>query len=69
MGAGFRAVIGTSFADIFSGNSAKSGLLLVRLKPEEVEGLFSRAAEGALTVTIDWGTATDGYAVTLGASP
>ena len=51
---GFRAVIAPSFADIFYGNSAKNGLLLVTLSAEIVEQLFSacRSVEG-YRLTID----------------
>lgn len=40
---GFRAVIGTSFADIFANNSAKNGFLNVVLREEEVAELMRRA--------------------------
>ncbi len=53
---GFRAVIAPSFADIFYGNSAKNGLLLVILPAAVVEQLFNetRAAEGyGLTIDLE----------------
>ena len=53
---GFRAVIAPSFADIFYGNSAKNGLLLVTLSAEIVERLFNdtRATPGyALTIDLE----------------
>lgn len=50
---GFRAVISSSFADIFSNNSAKNGLLTVRLQVEEVSKLMRRAEE------------IDGYQLTI----
>ena len=34
---GIRAIIASSFADIFSNNALGNGLLLVKLTPEEVE--------------------------------
>lgn len=37
---GFKVIIAPSFADIFYNNSFKNGILLVRLKDEEVEALF-----------------------------
>lgn len=37
---GFRAVIGSTFADIFYNNSIKNGLLIVRLQSGEVERMF-----------------------------
>lgn len=42
---GFRAVISSSFADIFANNCAKNGFLAVRLKEEEVAELLRRAVE------------------------
>ena len=50
---GFRAVISSSFADIFANNSAKNGFLTVRLKEVEVTELVRRARE------------IDGYHVTI----
>jgi 3-isopropylmalate/(R)-2-methylmalate dehydratase small subunit len=52
MDLGFSAVIGPSFADIFSGNSFKNGLLLVELPQAAVDRLMVVAAEGQ-PVTID----------------
>lgn len=42
---GFRAVISSSFADIFANNSTKNGFLAVRLSEEEVAELMRRARE------------------------
>lgn len=42
---GFRAVISSSFADIFANNGAKNGFLTVRLKDEEVAELMRRAQD------------------------
>jgi 3-isopropylmalate/(R)-2-methylmalate dehydratase small subunit len=42
---GFKAIIAPSFADIFRNNCAKIGLLLVQLRPDEVEILMQRAEE------------------------
>lgn len=42
---GFRAVISTSFADIFANNSTKNGFLTVRLTDEEVSTVMKRALE------------------------
>ena len=39
---GFRAVVGSSFADIYANNSTKNGLLNVQLREEEVAELFRR---------------------------
>lgn len=41
---GFRAVISSSFADIFANNSTKNGFLAVRLSESEVDQLMKRAA-------------------------
>lgn len=40
MEGGFRAIIGSSFGDIFRNNSAKSGLLVVSLSEAEVQRLW-----------------------------
>jgi 3-isopropylmalate/(R)-2-methylmalate dehydratase small subunit len=40
---GFRAVISSSFADIFANNSTKNGFLTVRLSADEVAYLMQRA--------------------------
>jgi 3-isopropylmalate/(R)-2-methylmalate dehydratase small subunit len=42
---GFRAVISSSFADIFANNSTKNGFLTVRLTDNEVATLMQRAKE------------------------
>ena len=41
---GFRAVISSSFADIFANNSTKNGFLTVKLSDEETAELLRRAA-------------------------
>ena len=38
---GFRAVIAPSFADIFSNNCLKNGVLTIILKPAEVDAIFT----------------------------
>jgi 3-isopropylmalate/(R)-2-methylmalate dehydratase small subunit len=51
---GFRAVISSSFADIFANNSTKNGFLAVRLSDDEVAQLMQRAQEiDDYQVTID----------------
>ena len=50
---GFRAVISSSFADIFANNSAKNGFLAVRLIEEEVQEVMRRATD------------IDGYQLTI----
>src|SRR5579863_4481127 len=50
---GFRAVISSSFADIFANNSTKNGFLTVRLSDDGVTTLMQRSHE------------IDNYAVTI----
>ncbi|MFZ1886483.1 MAG: 3-isopropylmalate dehydratase small subunit [Candidatus Binataceae bacterium] len=62
--AGFRAVIGSSYADIFHNNSFKNGLLPVTLKPEEIEQIFRATAkyEGYhLTIDLEAQTVGDDF--------
>src|SRR5690242_21570438 len=42
---GFRAVISTSFADIFRGNSLKNSLLPIAVPPDVHEALFAAIAK------------------------
>jgi 3-isopropylmalate/(R)-2-methylmalate dehydratase small subunit len=56
---GFRAVISTSFADIFKGNSAKNSLLTIVVPPAAHKKLFAAlAANPATTVTVDLASTT-----------
>ena len=55
---GIRVIIGSSFADIFSNNCGKNGLLLVCLPQETVARLIRETSESALTVTVDLPTQT-----------
>jgi 3-isopropylmalate/(R)-2-methylmalate dehydratase small subunit len=50
---GIRAVISTSFADIFNNNCFQNGLLPVVLKPDEVRQLMDEARGGNHVVSID----------------
>jgi 3-isopropylmalate/(R)-2-methylmalate dehydratase small subunit len=51
---GFRAVISSSFADIFANNSTKNGFLAVQLSEDEVSQLMQRAQEiDDYQITID----------------
>ena len=51
---GFRAIIATSFADIFFNNCFKNGLLPIRLAVEQVEELFRAvAAKVGYKLTVD----------------
>ena len=59
---GIRSIIAPSFADIFYGNSAKNGLLLVTLPAEVVDRLFADCAktEGySLTIDLEAQTVTE----------
>jgi 3-isopropylmalate/(R)-2-methylmalate dehydratase small subunit len=51
---GFKVIIAPSFADIFYNNCVKNGILLVRLKSEEVDEIFKfvESNKGA-TITAD----------------
>lgn len=67
---GFRVIIAPSFADIFYNNSFKSGLLPVRLSPEEVAILIERVStDPAHEITVDLESSTvtdnDGFAATF----
>jgi 3-isopropylmalate/(R)-2-methylmalate dehydratase small subunit len=50
---GFRAVIAPSFADIFTSNCYRNGLLPVRLAPPEVDALVSSSAGGLHEIVVD----------------
>jgi 3-isopropylmalate/(R)-2-methylmalate dehydratase small subunit len=51
---GFRAVVSSSFADIFANNSTKNGFLTVQLTDDEVSTLMKRAQEvDDYRVTVD----------------
>ena len=52
---GFRAILSTSFADIFRGNSLKNGLLPVEVTPEihaELFRLVERDPDAAVTIDL-----------------
>jgi 3-isopropylmalate/(R)-2-methylmalate dehydratase small subunit len=53
MGAGIEVMIGKSFADIFTGNSANNGFLLITLPSDTVDMLLKTAAETDLELTVD----------------
>jgi len=50
---GFRAVIAPSFADIFSNNCGKNGVLTVVLREGEVAELMRRAQAAGYSLTVD----------------
>lgn len=53
VGAGIKAVLSKSFADIFYSNSAKNGLLLVTLPSAQIDVILRDAVNGDYEVTID----------------
>jgi 3-isopropylmalate/(R)-2-methylmalate dehydratase small subunit len=55
---GFRAIIASSFADIFKGNCSKIGLLTVELPDDEVSELMAIASRTPNAVTVDLETQT-----------
>jgi 3-isopropylmalate/(R)-2-methylmalate dehydratase small subunit len=60
---GFKVVISSRFADIFRGNSLKSGLLTVVLPQADVEALWLAVeADPALSITVDLESRTVSYA-------
>lgn len=62
MDLGFRVVIGPSFADIFSGNSFKNGLLLVALPQKAVDRLMAVAAlRQPITIDLEHQVVTTPY--------
>ena len=50
---GFRAIIAPSFADIFTSNCYRNGLLPVRLAPPEVDALIRNAEGGSYEIVVD----------------
>ena len=50
---GFRALIAPSFADIFSGNAFKNGMLLVVLPQDQIDRLMAVAATDPITVDLE----------------
>lgn len=73
-GYGFRAVISTSFADIFRNNALKNNLLPVTVDSTTLRSLFDLAVEApAAEITIDLGTQSvhlpDGNSVTFPIDP
>lgn len=50
---GFRAILAPSFADIFSNNCVKNGLLTVQLRASEIAAIKERDAAGHYRLTVD----------------
>lgn len=49
---GFKAVISSSFADIFYGNAINNGLVPVKLTESQIDSLFEQMSDGA-KITVD----------------
>jgi 3-isopropylmalate/(R)-2-methylmalate dehydratase small subunit len=50
---GFRAIIAPSFADIFTSNCYRNGLLPVRLAPTDVDALIRSSEGGLYEIVVD----------------
>ena len=50
---GFRVIIAPSFADIFTSNCYRNGLLPVRLEPAEVDALIRSSEGGLYDIVVD----------------
>jgi 3-isopropylmalate/(R)-2-methylmalate dehydratase small subunit len=70
---GFRAVIAPSFADIFTSNCYRNGVLPVRLSSTDVDGLIRSTQGGLLEIVIDLTqqvvTDDQGFAARFSADP
>jgi 3-isopropylmalate dehydratase small subunit len=58
---GIRVVIAPSFADIFSGNAFKNGMLLVVLPQDQIDRLLAVAATDPITVDLENQVVTTGF--------
>jgi 3-isopropylmalate/(R)-2-methylmalate dehydratase small subunit len=71
-GAGFRAVVSSTFADIFRGNALGNGMLPIQVSPEVLATLMASQTPSA-KVTVDLETSTltlpDGETVTFPVPP
>ncbi len=71
-GAGFRAVVSSTFADIFRGNALGNGMLPIQVSPEVLAKLMAAHTPSAkVTVNLETSTLTlpDGEAVTFPVPP
>jgi 3-isopropylmalate/(R)-2-methylmalate dehydratase small subunit len=71
-GAGFRAVVSSSFADIFRGNALGNGLLPIEVGPDVLERLTNaQSAEARVMVDLEASTLTmpDGGVVSFSIPP
>ncbi|MDR1958479.1 MAG: 3-isopropylmalate dehydratase small subunit [Planctomycetaceae bacterium] len=65
---GFRVLLAPSFADIFFNNCFKNGILPVKLPQEQIDDLFTRAAENipySLTIDLENQRITDDSGLSL----
>lgn len=58
---GIRVVIAPSFADIFSGNAFKNGMLLVVLPQDQIDRLMAIAATDPVTIDLENQVVTTGF--------
>jgi 3-isopropylmalate/(R)-2-methylmalate dehydratase small subunit len=71
-GAGFRAVVSSTFADIFRGNALGNGMLPIQVSPEVLAKLMAAHTPAAkVTVSLETSTLTlpDGETVTFPVPP
>ena len=71
-GAGFRAVVSSTFADIFRGNALGNGMLPIQVSPETLAKLMSsHTPDARVTVNLETSTLTlpDGETVTFPVPP
>ena len=71
-GAGFRAVVSSTFADIFRGNALGNGMLPIQVSPEVLAKLMaSHTPSAKVTVSLETSTLTlpDGETVTFPVPP
>ena len=71
IGADFRAIISSSFADIFRNNALKNGLLPIQVDPTVLHHLMQTPARGPITVDLERQTITaaDGISATFPIDP
>lgn len=73
LGAGFRAVVSTEFADIFRGNALGNGLLPIQVAEETIRRLMRASQDPAARVSVDLAAQTltlpDGEAIAFPIAP
>ena len=73
LGASFRAVVSSEFADIFRGNALANGLLPIQLGAGAVERLVAAARDGSPSLTVQLDSQTlimpDGESMTFPIAP